>query len=1086
MKFSDISDIKELVNELKSVSLIESTPPLNEAKSFYDVKATIKELIDQHETTLKSSKSMIYDSREINSCFNSINKLAYDNIFDKSNHTTVEKMNNFIHKRKQIQAQLDFYYNFINQQYKYQQESSSYKQNLNILSDAINITTYTRNIMLYIARLGQELIDINKTINRLDNMRSPVPMLSIEDFDDYDEYTGINRYGGGNAEESYYNQLISNKGNNNKYDGHNYDNTGQQMRNDSYTTHTQQQYNPLEVSLKMRRARNTTWNSFANKLTDRAIPTSSSSAPSTNNNSATLTTPLKQPTQTNVTFTPTPTVRSLVLSPGQLAVPTPEKLASWRHIERCVVVCPDLPQTPQEKEQFLYPSRPPWEAYNTTSFDSILSTPAPPLTVIPTTETPTPISSPARPTTSPRPAYTSPKRSNLSADLEASQEPEATTGPATPSPTRGLARSGALRKTGSTLFALSSLQEELTTSDDAASTTSSSAITPAPLSLPLSSPLRDRSISLGTASTIPAIAPTADETPAPSASVQDEVYAILLAFYQQEPNLPTRKTPAETRKLVQPVHTVEDAVKLLKRLVDKYNHSFSKYLTEKFKVAIAGKAPSSAVTTPRQSTVSLSPISSAPVPTPPVPAMSLFGGGVGERKQSFSLPSTQPSPPVLVADIEKRISEIYAQHNPQKLHEVPTLMAKYKGSEADLLHRIETKYKVAAALPSPAGAAGLTIATGNVSSSIFSSPTTPSPSASSLFGGGFSGRPPMGQTPFSGAAATPAPSGGGFMSAAPILSSAPSMGMGTVTPVRSSIFGGGAGSSTAATGGLFGQSSGSRPSSMFGGTPSPIAPTPFSQPRMGSPTSFGQASSAGTGIMMSPFGSSTSMVSPIQSPGGAPTSLFGAGGGGGGMQTSLSLFQSPAPVSSGFTMQSQQLQQQSQGMFQGASAGIQHTPPSQMLSIHEISLKLRNLYSKYDASKLDSIPHLLDKYRGKEMQLLLSVEKKYLPPQGGSPATATAATTMYNAQPQSVFGGFGQQQQQQSPAPGWGQPSTPTAAFGGGSSSLFGSSTPAYNSSSMGMGGLLAATPPATSTWGSGSTGGLFGGSGQGQRTSTW
>ena len=46
------------------------------------------------------------------------------------------------------------------------------------------------------------------------------------------------------------------------------------------------------------------------------------------------------------------------------------------------------------------------------------------------------------------------------------------------------------------------------------------------------------------------------------------------------------------------------------------------------------------------------------------------------------------------SSIEAQIRALYREHNPAKLSDVPSLLTKYRGAEAELLRSIRTKYGV--------------------------------------------------------------------------------------------------------------------------------------------------------------------------------------------------------------------------------------------------------------------------------------------------------------------------------------------------------------------------------------------------------
>ena len=57
-------------------------------------------------------------------------------------------------------------------------------------------------------------------------------------------------------------------------------------------------------------------------------------------------------------------------------------------------------------------------------------------------------------------------------------------------------------------------------------------------------------------------------------------------------------------------------------------------------------------------------------------------------------PPPPPPPSKAAAAAEKEVTEIYKEHNPSKLKDVPGLIAKYAGKEGKLLRKLKKKYKI--------------------------------------------------------------------------------------------------------------------------------------------------------------------------------------------------------------------------------------------------------------------------------------------------------------------------------------------------------------------------------------------------------
>jgi len=230
-----------------------------------------------------------------------------------------------------------------------------------------------------------------------------------------------------------------------------------------------------------------------------------------------------------------------------------------------------------------------------------------------------------------------------------------------------------------------------------------------------------------------------------------------------------------------------------------------------------------------------------------------------------------------VADVVKayrdRIVAIYTQHNPGKVNEVDTLMAKYKGQEHTMYLKVCNKYKVP---PEPEIKAGMQAAM---------------PGSSSQFGQ-LGGSPFGAQAPatsmFGGQAASSGGGSGFGQAAAPFgssLCSSPGFGTGASQPtnMNGNPFGGGLQSFGASP---FGQASSgtTTPSSPFGGA----ASSPFGGGGMGASMqpAFGAASSLGgplgAGVGGSPFGGggSSSAASPFGAAAATGGSPFGGNNGG--------------------------------------------------------------------------------------------------------------------------------------------------------------------------------------------------------------
>jgi hypothetical protein len=262
--------------------------------------------------------------------------------------------------------------------------------------------------------------------------------------------------------------------------------------------------------------------------------------------------------------------------------------------------------------------------------------------------------------------------------------------------------------------------------------------------------------------------------------------------------------------------------------------------------------------------------------------------------------------PTTASQCIQRITDIYTAHNTEKLHELPTLLAKYAGKEQELLSKVEKKYLSTAATTATAPTAAA------VSTSLFYKPPSSSTTSAStsLF--------------------APVPTGSS--SSLSSLSSSLSTGF-----PNASVF---------------------------------AAPTAsVGQSRFG--TAFGSNAIANSGD------------------GGGSNSLF--------------------PQNAGLAQPQQpprQQQPQQQSLFGQSTSGfpLQQQPQS-------FAQRVEAIYRAHNPEKLSEVPHLLEKYRGKELELLARLEKKYgtalagLGNTGGSGSSGMGGFGSPNNARKSLFGG---------------------------------------------------------------------------------
>ncbi|CAE7563039.1 unnamed protein product, partial [Symbiodinium sp. CCMP2456] len=148
---------------------------------------------------------------------------------------------------------------------------------------------------------------------------------------------------------------------------------------------------------------------------------------------------------------------------------------------------------------------------------------------------------------------------------------------------------------------------------------------------------------------------------------------------------------------------------------------------------------------------------------------SLFSAGVapaagvegGKATAEAAAGATAGAPAEIREAYRERMIKIYQQHNPSKLNEIDTLMAKYLGNEHTMYLKICNKYKVQPEPEiKPAAAAGLTSASAAPAASAASS-------GGGLFGsaGGMSSGASLFGAPSSGGASSLAASSGGLFGA---------------------------------------------------------------------------------------------------------------------------------------------------------------------------------------------------------------------------------------------------------------------------------------------------------------------------------
>jgi hypothetical protein len=415
----------------------------------------------------------------------------------------------------------------------------------------------------------------------------------------------------------------------------------------------------------------------------------------------------------------------------------------------------------------------------------------------------------------------------------------------------------------------------------------------------------------------------------------------------------------------------------------------------------------------------------------------------------FQLQPTQQSQPQLQLQPSENkfysiVHEIYQKYNPQKLDEINNLLQKYDGKELELITRLKKKYNITDPIQSEKtlftgiGSGGGGVLGGQ--SSLFGGTNnnsnmnnTPTP----FGGGGFLNQSSQQQQP-------PLLSGGGQQNAI-VAAPAPAVGVGGGNSLftRNSPV-------TNTMGGF--QSSATQINNTSN-------PSPFGTPAANTgalATTSSLFNSGGGGLLGGGFGGSVaannnnnsffnnptlnpSAVTPQPSQQQPPqTSLFG-GGFGGGVKTPFGGSNTTTtPLGGGFTLApSTPFNNNSNisnnnpitpftGQVNTSSLFGQQTQPQQLLggggggttlfsgnnsNLATVENRVREIYSQFNPTKIAEIPNLMQKYKGKEMELIQKLEQKYGAGQG-QPAQQQQAQTGFgfmmgnnnNNNTNSVFG----------------------------------------------------------------------------------
>lgn len=332
-------------------------------------------------------------------------------------------------------------------------------------------------------------------------------------------------------------------------------------------------------------------------------------------------------------------------------------------------------------------------------------------------------------------------------------------------------------------------------------------------------------------------------------------------------------------------------------------------------------------------------------------------GGSGVKTFSLVTPTSVPAAAptmAVVADVDMNVAQIteaihaiYQQHNPSKVDEIPKLLAKYQNRELEMLNKVRAKYNV------PGNSARVTV-------------TTSGAAGAGGIAGGLTVNTDLNNAPLEKLTAP---------DSSPRLTNTRSSSVfdlsGLTTPT-----GGGSGKNPFARESpkSLAASSGAAPKNLFGANASPVHQAQASL----TTTGFGAGNVGGSlftnKAATNPFGGSTSgTTTPFGVNAASATSatpgsgsLFSGSAGGG--------FQSP------FT------QQANNPLGASAAAAPAIGGHSTPISLQEVQARVTAIYQQHNPMKISEIPHLMEKYRGKELQLIANLEKKY------NVAPAAAAT----------------------------------------------------------------------------------------------
>ena len=332
-------------------------------------------------------------------------------------------------------------------------------------------------------------------------------------------------------------------------------------------------------------------------------------------------------------------------------------------------------------------------------------------------------------------------------------------------------------------------------------------------------------------------------------------------------------------------------------------------------------------------------------------------GSLKDPSLGLSVPTVKAAP-----SVSQRVHEIYNQYNQSKISEIPIILEKYKGKEQELISKLEQKYKIP---PQSTTATDntTTAQTSSGSNNLWQSSNT---SQNSLFGSKITS------------------SNNNFNSANSIgLTKTLSMDGNQNTAVASgqfSIFNKSAGSTTfnATNPTSTPFSSNKAPSTLFGG-----ANTSNSTPLIDCGGNLFSGSLSQSSYKSSLFSMNTATHNTTSSAStpfsGSSTSSSSFGGSG-----SNSLFKSNSNTSTttGWNNASNAGGSMNVGVFTTPATSMNTNPnifghSNTSMITSSVSQRVHEIYNQYNPSKISEIPTILQKYKGKEQELISKLEQKY-------------------------------------------------------------------------------------------------------------